>query len=188
MVVIWVCSCDTTPCSEDSSDGELMPLAAWSAMVRICCSRLICCCTAPSAVCTSEIAWLALEVACVTPPIWVWKPWAAMKPAGLSAGLLMERPEDNCCSRELVLFEVLDNEFSANSAETLVWIDPANITLLLARWPYWRRCARWVQPQGRCGREVPPTPAESRLPWEDGRFAKLLREKRKNYDTLATKS
>src|ERR1700728_2286774 len=98
-----------------------------------------------------------------------------MKPAGLSAGLLIASPDDSSCSRVLVWFDVFDSEFNANSAETLVLIEPDNITLLLARWPLpaATRVGLTFWPLRLGG---PPWPAESRLPREDGRFRELLRK------------
>ena len=60
---------------------------------------LTCWVTAPLAVCTSEIAWLTFEIACVVPPICVVNPCAAIYPAGLSCGPLIDWPEESCCSR-----------------------------------------------------------------------------------------
>ena len=90
-----------------------MPLAAWLAMFWICSRMLICWVSAPSAVCTSEIAWLTLDSAWWMPPIWVVNPCAAIYPAGLSAGLLIDCPDDSSCSRVFVVFAVLFSESNA---------------------------------------------------------------------------
>ncbi|OIQ88334.1 hypothetical protein GALL_297710 [mine drainage metagenome] len=80
------------------SEDELVELADCSASWRMRCRLLSTVLSAPSAVCDSEIASLALRTAWSRPLIWAVIRSEIAMPAASSAALLMRRPEERRCS------------------------------------------------------------------------------------------
>ena len=89
--------CCTSKSNAARSEAELVALADCTANSRIRCKLELISAKAPSAVCDSEIASLALREAWLKPRICVVKRSEIAKPAASSLALLMRSPDDKRC-------------------------------------------------------------------------------------------